>query len=82
MTYLSRAGHFANAMPATAAQDNFEMSDSAKAEFYNSTNYDPSQFNDDSDEMPTTGAKSNGLRLAHMYGKDYDDADWDKLPTS
>ena len=28
--------------------------------------------------MPTTGAK-NGLRLADMDGKDYDDADWDKL---
>ena len=28
--------------------------------------------------MPTTGAK-NGLKLYQMYGKDYDDADWDKL---
>ena len=28
--------------------------------------------------MPTTGAK-NGLKLSDMYGKDYDDADWDKL---
>ena len=78
VTYLSRAGHFANYKEATAAPTNFEMSDSAKETFYNNTNYDPSQFNDDSDEMPTTGAK-NGLRLADMYGKDYDDADWDKL---
>ncbi len=38
--------------------------------FYNNTNYDPSQdFNDDSDEMPATGAK-NGLRLADMRGAD------------
>ena len=78
VTYLSRAGHFANYKEATAAPTNFEMSDSAKETFYNNTNYDPSQFNDDSDAMPTTGAK-NGLRLADMYGKDYDDADWDKL---
>ena len=78
VTYLSRAGHFANYKEATAAPTNFEMSDSAKETFYNNTNYDPSQFNDDSDEMPTTGAK-NGLRLADMYGKDYDDADWEKL---
>lgn len=78
VTYLSRAGHFANYEEATAAPTNFEMSDKAKETFYNNTNYDPSQFNDDSDEMPTTGAK-NGLRLADMYGKDYDDADWEKL---
>lgn len=78
VTYLSRAGHFANYKEATAAPTNFEMSDKAKETFYNNTNYDPSQFNDDSDEMPTTGAK-NGLRLADMYGKDYDDADWEKL---
>ena len=78
VTYLSRAGHFANYKEATAAPTNFEMSDKAKETFYNNTNYDPSQFNDDSDEMPTTGTK-NGLRLADMYGKDYDDADWEKL---
>lgn len=78
VTYLSRAGHFANYKEATAAPTNFEMSDKAKETFYNNTNYDPSQFNDDSDEMPTTGAK-NGLRLADMYSKDYDDADWEKL---
>ena len=78
VTYLSRAGHFANYKEATAAPTNFEMSDKAKETFYNNANYDPSQFNDDSDEMPTTGAK-NGLRLADMYGKDYDDADWEKL---
>ena len=68
VTYLSRAGHFANYKEATAAPTNFEMSDKAKETFYNNPNYDPSQFNDDSDEMPTTGAK-NGLRLADMYGK-------------
>lgn len=78
VTYLSRANHFANYAEATAAPTNFSMSDEVKAAFTNNGNYDPSQFNDDSDEMPTTGAK-NGLRLADMYGKDYDDADWEKL---
>lgn len=78
VTYLSRANHFANYKEATAAPTNFEMSDKAKETFYNNSNYDPTKFDDDSDEMPTTGAK-NGLKLADMYGKDYDDADWDKL---
>ena len=54
------------------------MSDEVKAAFTNNGNYDPTKYDDDSDEMPTTGAK-NGLRLADMYGKDYDDADWEKL---
>lgn len=78
VTYLSRADHFANYKEATAAPTNFEMSDEAKETFYNNSNYDPTSFDDDSDEMPTTGAK-NGLKLSDMYGKDYDDADWDKL---
>ena len=78
VTYLSRANHFANYAEATAAPTNFSMSDEVKAAFTNNGNYDPTKYNDDSDEMPTTGAK-NGLRLADMHGKDYDDADWEKL---
>ena len=78
VTYLSRAGHFANYKEATAAPANFKMSDKAKETFYNNMNYDPKKFDKDSDKMPTTGAK-NGLKLSDMYGKDYDDADWDKL---
>ena len=78
VTYLSRAGHFANYAKATAAPTNFSMSDEAKAEFTNNSNYDPKKYDNDSDEMPTTDAK-NGLKLYQMYGKDYDDADWDKL---
>lgn len=78
VTYLSRAGHFANYKEATAAPTNFKMSDKAKETFYNNSNYDPKKFDKDSDKMPTTGAK-NGLKLSDMYGKDYDDADWDKL---
>lgn len=78
VTYLSRADHFANYKEATAAPTNFKMSDKAKETFYNNSNYDPKKFDEDSDKMPTTGAK-NGLKLSDMYGKDYDDADWDKL---
>ena len=78
VTYLSRANHFANYAEATAAPTNFSMSDEVKAAFTNNGNYDPTKYDDDSDEMPTTGAK-NGLRLADMHGKDYDDADWEKL---
>ena len=78
VTYLSRANHFANYAEATAAPTNFSMSDEVKAAFTNNGNYDPTKYDDDSDEMPTIGAK-NGLRLADMYGKDYDDADWEEL---
>ena len=78
VTYLSRADHFANYKEATAAPTNFKMSYKAKETFYNNSNYDPKKFDKDSDKMPTTGAK-NGLKLSDMYGKDYDDADWDKL---
>ena len=78
VTYLSRADHFANYKEATAAPTNFKMSDKAKEAFYNNSNYDPKKFDKDSDKMPATGAK-NGLKLSDMYGKDYDDADWDKL---
>ncbi len=63
----SRANHFANYKEATAAPTT-EMSDKAKEAFYNNSNCDPTKFDDDSDEMPTTGAK-NGLKLADMYGK-------------
>ena len=78
VTYLSRADGFANYEEATAAPTNFEMSDAAKAGFYNHTNYDPTQFNNPDDVMPTTGAK-NGLTLSDLRGKDYDDPQWDKL---
>ena len=78
VTYLSRAGHFANYDEATAAPTDFSMSDEDKATFYNVGNYDSTAFDDDSDEMPTTGAK-NGLRLIDLRGADYDDAKWDEL---
>ena len=78
VTYLSRADHFANYDEATAAPASLTMSDDLKAMFTNISNYDLESRNDDSDEMPTTGAK-NGVRLADLTGKDYDDAQWDDL---
>ncbi len=78
VTYLSRANGFENYAEAVAAPTNFEMSDEAKDGFYNSYNYDPDDFNNADDEMPTTGA-DNGLSLADLRGADYDDENWDKL---
>lgn len=78
VTYLSRANGFANYAEATAAPTNFTMADDVKATFYNNSNYDPTAYNDDADEMPTTGAK-NGLTLADLRGVDYDDPQWDEL---
>ena len=62
VTYLSRKDGFANYDAAVAAPTNFEMAADVKAGFYNHTNYDPTQFNNDSDVAPTTGAK-NGLTM-------------------
>ena len=78
VTYLSRADGFANYAKATAAPSNFTLAEDEKAEFLNNSNYDPNNYNNDSDEMPTTGAK-NGMTLADMRGLSYDDEKWDTL---
>ena len=78
VTYLSRAGHFANYDEATAAPADYAMDEESKALFINNGNYDPAAHDDASDEMPTTGAK-NGVRLVDLYGADWDDPRWDDL---
>ena len=78
VTYLSRADGFANYAEATAASASMSMSNEAKATFLNNSNYNPEDYNNDSDEMPTTGA-NNGIKLADLRGVDYDDAQWDSL---
>ena len=78
VTYLSRADGFANYEEATAAPASLSMSDEHKETFLNNGNYNPEDYNDDADEVPTTGA-SNGLELADLRGVDYDDAQWDEL---
>ena len=76
VTYLSRADHFANYAEATAAPASYEMSDELKASFINNGNYDPNEYNNADDVMPTTGAKNN-IQLVEMRGLDYDDPQWD-----
>ena len=79
VTYLSRANGFANYAEATAAPQTMSMTEEQKSVFVVDTvNYDPEDYNDESDEMPTTGAK-NGLELADLRGLDYDDPQWDTL---
>ncbi len=80
LTYLSRADHFANYAEATAApaEEYYTMPEEQKAGIYNIENYDPTQFNNADDVMPTMGA-DNGLKLADMTGLDYDDPQWELL---
>ena len=79
VTYLSRAGHFANFAEATAAPTNFEMREADKAKFLANSNYETAAADADaSTTMPTTGAK-NGLVLGDLAGLDYDDPKWDQL---
>lgn len=79
VTYLSRAGGFANFAEATAAPASFEMSEAHKAAFVATSNYDAAAEDAGSTAtMPTTGAK-NGLVLGDLVGVDYDDPKWDQL---
>ena len=82
VTYLSRAGGFANYAEATAAPTNYSMPEDAKAGFYNISNYltaEATAMDEDPNAEPiTTGAK-NGLQLKDLRGLDYDDPKWDQL---
>jgi beta-glucosidase len=78
VTYLSRADGFANYEEAIAAPTDYNMTDEQKATLYNSYNWDPNDYNNADDVMPTTGAK-NGVVLADLRGLDYDDPTWDTL---
>ena len=78
MTYLSRADGFANYDQATAAPATYTMPDDQKATFINNSNYNPEDYNNADDEMPTTGA-DNGMSLGDLRGVDYDDEQWDQL---
>ena len=77
---LSRADGFANYEAAVAAPADFAMSSAIRGviETYAVGFYDPTKFDKADDAMPTLGAQ-NGLKLADLTGKSYDDADWDKL---
>lgn len=80
ITYLSRTDGFANYAAATAAPSDFAMSaeDRAWLDAHSVANYNPADHDVEGDTMPTTGAK-NGLKLADMIGKAYDDPQWEQL---
>lgn len=79
---LSRANGFANYAEAAAApsESEFELSkdDQKLLKEISILRYDPEDYDNPEDIMPTTGA-SGSLTLADLAGKDYDDESWDKL---
>lgn len=81
-SYLSRADHFANLAVVTAPHAALELSkEEAKVVqswAYGNRNYDPTDFDNPDDVMPTTDAQ-NGLTLVDLAGKDYDDPLWEQL---
>ena len=80
VTFLSRADGFANYDVATAAPTDFAMPDDVKAylDAHSTAHYNPADHDVAGDVMPTTGA-NNGLKLADMVGKSYDDPQWEDL---
>ena len=81
-TYISRKDGFANLAEAVAPHKALELSkDESKmvqSWAYGNRNYDPKDFDNPDDVMPTLGAK-NGLTLTDLAGKPYDDPQWEKL---
>ena len=78
LTYLSRQDGFSNYEEATKAPASFEMSQEYKDTFVNNSNYDPEDYNNADDVMPTLGAK-NDIVLMDLRGADYDDPRWETL---
>lgn len=78
VTYLSRENGFANYAQATAAPADYSMSEERKAKYQNVSNYDIEGMNQDTDEMPVTGA-DNGVKLKELRGRAYDDSLWEQL---
>ena len=78
LVYLSRKDGFANREAATAAPASYSMDEENKSTFMLNNNYDPTALNNPADVMPVTGA-DNGVQLADLRGKSYDDPLWEKL---
>ena len=82
VTYLSRADGFANYDAATAApsQDMYVMDEETKAFVAEKSvaHYDSTKYDNPEDEMPVTEA-DNGLEVADLTGKEYDDPMWEDL---
>lgn len=78
VTYLSRANGFENMETALAYPETFSMPEEYKAAFINNSNYNTEDYNNPEDTAPVLGAK-NGMELADLRGKEYDDPMWEKL---
>ncbi len=78
VVYLSRADGFSNYAQATTAHTDPILASEYAENFVWLDNYDPADYNDGNDAMPTQGAK-NGLNLVDLRGADYDDARWETL---
>jgi len=81
-TYLSRANGFANYTQATAApSDDMYIMDDETKDFIKEKSvayYDSAKYDNADDVMPTTGA-DNGVVVADLTGKEYDDPMWEEL---
>ena len=80
--YLSRADGFANYDTATAAPSEslYEMDAETKAFVTEKSvaHYDSTKYDNPEDEMPVIGA-DNGMAVADLTGKEYDDPLWEDL---
>ena len=74
VTYLSRENGFANYEEAVKAPEDYELD----GEVQGNGIWNPEEYNNPDDEMPTTGA-NNGLELYDLRGADYDDPRWEEL---
>lgn len=82
VTYLSRADGFANYTQAAAApaDDDYLMDDVTREAIKEKSvaYYNPALYDNPEDVMPVTGV-DQGIKLADMTGKDYDDPMWEQL---
>lgn len=82
VTYLSRADGFANYEAATSAPsgDMYVMSEETKAFVAEKSvaHYDSMKYDNPDDMMPVTEA-DNGITVADLTGKEYDDPLWEDL---
>lgn len=82
VTYLSRADGFANYEAATAApsEDLYVMDEETKAFVTEKSvaHYDSTKYDNPDDQMPVTEA-DNGITVADLTGKEYDDPLWEDL---
>lgn len=72
--YLSRADGFANYEEVVAVPTDTEID----VELLANGTYDPTDYNNPDDEMPTQGV-DNGLELFDLRGADYEDPRWENL---